>query len=636
VPENKTVLIWDADSGEMPEHDVLVTWNSYQQDVANNKISIPHLVEDNSGKFKSQFLSLIYDLGEAKINGKRVIEYLEIRPNFSYWWMTLLSEKCNYAKSPQINNIIKMMAFEEWIKHELPQKLVLITSNTILATALTNTADSLGIDFEWNIAPHKKVNKTFIQKIYHTLPHKLQAIVWLIKNAISHWSLKGVGVNEWKNTRAKSTFISYFFNIDSKSLEHDRFSSRYWKELLDLLEKENIKTNWLQIFVPSDLFPTSKYVAAAITKLNKSYKEQQVHVALHSFLSLKLLFFVLCDWYKLIKLKSIVEIPLKNNSGSYWPLIEEDYLSSLTGSTAMSSLLYLHLFEQAISSLPRQTRGFYLQENQDWELGFISAWRNYNHANHLIGFPHTTVIYWDLRYFFDVRTYKQKDNLAIPLPDKVGVNGEEAKAMYVNGGYPKEDIVEVEALRFLYLNSIKKNNQLAEKIIDKRKSLLILSDYLFENVVVQMKLLLEAQAFMNSEIRYVLKPHPGCPVMVEDFPEIDLSVTNENIDVLLNDYGVVFTSNATSAAVDAYCLNKSVITVLDPATLNFSPLKDNGGVLFVSTARELAVVLEEVFDERKKKEQHEEFFYLDAGLPRWRKLLSDRKFENQASLEAVQ
>ena len=42
MPENKTVLIWDADSGEMPEHDVLVTWNSYQEDVANNKISIPH------------------------------------------------------------------------------------------------------------------------------------------------------------------------------------------------------------------------------------------------------------------------------------------------------------------------------------------------------------------------------------------------------------------------------------------------------------------------------------------------------------------------------------------------------------------------------------------------------------------
>ena len=47
--------------------------------------------------------------------------------------------------------------------------------------------------------------------------------------------------------------------------------------------------------------------------------------------------------------------------------------------------------------MPRQTRGFYLQENQGWEWGFISAWRNYNHANHLIGFPHTTVIYWDLQ-----------------------------------------------------------------------------------------------------------------------------------------------------------------------------------------------------------------------------------------------
>ena len=57
--------------------------------------------------------------------------------------------------------------------------------------------------------------------------------------------------------------------------------------------------------------------------------------------------------------------------------------------------------------------------------------------------------------------------------------------------------------------------------------------------------------------------------MAEDFPEIDISVTNDPIDLLLNDHKVVFTSNGTSAAVDAYCLNKHIITVLDPDNLNY-------------------------------------------------------------------
>jgi surface carbohydrate biosynthesis protein (TIGR04326 family) len=624
VSENKTVLIWDSNDEEMPEHDVLVLWRSYQEDAANNKISIPRLVEDNAAKLKSQYLSLIYDLGETNINGKRVIEYLRIRPKFSYWWMTLLSEKCNYGKSLQINNIIKMMAFEAWFKRESPQKVLCVTSNIELATALTNKFHSLGVDFVWKQAPEKKTKKKFGKNIYQTLPHKLKAIVWLIKTTIFNWSSNGVGVNEWKRTKAKCTFISYLPNIDSNSLKNGRFASRYWTNLLDLLEKENIKSNWLHIFVPSDYLPTSKS-AAAIINLNKSHKEQQVHVTLYSFLSLKLLYYVLYDWYRLLKLKSIVEIHLKNSSDSYWPLIEEDYLSSLVGSTAMSSLLYLHLFEKAMSSLPIQTRGFYLKENQGWEWGFIHAWRKYNHANRLMGVPHSTVNYWDLRYFFDSRTYMQDDECSLPLPDKVGVNGEAAKAMYVSDGYPKDDIVEVEALRYLYLNSLEQNDLVAEKKIDKRKRLLILSDYLFENVLVQIKLLQEAQSFMNSDIKYVLKPHPGRPVVAEDFPEIDISVTNDPIDLLLNDHKVVFTSNGTSAAVDAYCLNKHIITVLDPDNLNFSPLKDNGEVSFVSTPKELAFVLDYIFDEKKKNEHHEEFFYLDRGLPLWRELLIDEK-----------
>jgi len=291
----------------------------------------------------------------------------------------------------------------------------------------------------------------------------------------------------------------------------------------------------------------------------------------------------------------------------------------------MSSLLYLHLFEEAMSSLPRQTRGFYLQENQPWEWAFISTWRYNKHANYLIGLPHSTVIYWDLRYFFDAKTYTQKDNLALPLPDKVGVNGDVAKAMYLNDDYPKDYVVEVEALRFLYLNTSNQSHQTTEKQTGKLKDLLILSDYHFKNVVVQMKLLQGAQTFMNHDIKYTLKPHPACPVKVDDFPEIELSITNKNINSLLNDYEVVYTGNVTSAAVEAYCLSKHVITVLDPVTLNLSPLKNNGGVSFVSTPKELAIALEKVFDERKKEGQHEEFFYLDTDLPRWKKLLNIKK-----------
>ena len=75
-------------------------------------------VEEDSDALRSSYLSLIYDLGETKINKKRVIDILEICPGFSFWSMSLLVEKCNFATSPQINNIIKLMAFKNWLSSD--------------------------------------------------------------------------------------------------------------------------------------------------------------------------------------------------------------------------------------------------------------------------------------------------------------------------------------------------------------------------------------------------------------------------------------------------------------------------------------------------------------------------------------
>ena len=104
------LLLWDLDGpfdNSNSMHDVIY-WSKYPDAESDGIFSIPQLVEDNADHLKAKYLRLIYEFGEAKVNGKRVIDHLIIRKNFSYWWMTLLAEKCNYAKSPQIDNIIKI------------------------------------------------------------------------------------------------------------------------------------------------------------------------------------------------------------------------------------------------------------------------------------------------------------------------------------------------------------------------------------------------------------------------------------------------------------------------------------------------------------------------------------------------
>ena len=75
--------------------------------------------------------------------------------------------------------------------------------------------------------------------------------------------------------------------------------------------------------------------------------------------------------------------------------------------------------------------------------------------------------------------------------------------------------------------------------------------------------------------------------------------------------------------MDVYCAGAQVITILDPSTLNLSPLKDREGVFFVSSHEELASVLNNIKSIAKMEDQSGCFFYLDSELPRWKKLLVD-------------
>ena len=53
---------------------------------------------------------------------------------------------------------------------------------------------------------------------------------------------------------------------------------------------------------------------------------------------------------------------------------------------------------------------------QNWRLASLGT---------LIGVPHTSIRFWDLRYFYDTRSFLQ-----LPFPDLIAVNGPHAKRMF--------------------------------------------------------------------------------------------------------------------------------------------------------------------------------------------------------------
>lgn len=63
----------------------MVFWRSYE--VSSNATQIPFLVEGNAESLCARYLAWVYEPGEAIAGNARVVDHLELRPGFSYWWM---------------------------------------------------------------------------------------------------------------------------------------------------------------------------------------------------------------------------------------------------------------------------------------------------------------------------------------------------------------------------------------------------------------------------------------------------------------------------------------------------------------------------------------------------------------------
>jgi surface carbohydrate biosynthesis protein (TIGR04326 family) len=623
TPARMSLLIWDTE-GEPPLGEwVSVFWREFISTSQPDAVSIPELIESNADSLRRRYLAWIYDLGETAIQGKRLVEFFELRPGFSYWWMTLFVEKCNYSKSMQINDAIRLMAFDTWAKNRSINSVVLATANKPLAECMRLWCASLGVTFKWQRIVKPAAPRSWVKRICQATPHVLQALAWLPRHLINRWPLRGIGLKEWQQTDGRVTFFSYLSNLVPDAMTESRYESRFWGHLPETLLGEACKTNWLHLYVKDALLPTVKQAAVTLCAFNKTGQGVQYHVTLDTFLNLRVVIRTLRDWTFLVWVGVRLSKEVAHAQAStlnLWPLFEEDWQASMFGAVAMSNLLNLNLFESALECLPQQQCGVYLQENQGWEFGLIQAWQAVGHGR-LIGAPHSTVRYWDLRYFFDSRSYSRTGCYDLPMPNQVAFNGPTARDAYENGGYPVDDMVEVEALRYLYLGDSNDEAVLAQTPKEDAIQLLVLGDYLPGNTEWQMNLLLLARPMLPAKTVITVKPHPNCPVQPADYPGLSMTITMEPIAKLLAECDVAYSNNATSAAVDAYCAGVPIVSVLDPSTMNLSPLRGCAGVLFASTPEELAAKLLSAASAPRLPSSQQEFFTIDPQLPRWRKLL---------------
>lgn len=613
------LLIWDS-TKPVPQHKKIILWCGFNISSDRDLISILDLIEENPESIRKTYLRWSYDLAEKEVFNIPVKDHFEIKPNFSFWWLSAFTEKCNFSKSPQIDNIIKLIALTQWKDFSKIKSIEVESKNKALVRALQKLSEQNSINF----FSHKKS----FEFPGIPVPHLLKSMAWLISHLCKIRYLRGVGIDLWRKSSANLTIFSYLANLNNKHLELFEHKSNFWSNFPNKIIDGGNDINWLHIFTPSKQVPNTKEASKILTFFNKS-KAGEVHVFLESFLNYRIMLQAIKDWLTIRKIGSKVSNSLLQDD-FLLQLMVDDWNKTFYGIDAINNCLNLNLFLAAMESASNQKLGLYLQENQSWEMSLIHSWRKFNHGE-IVGVPHSTTRFWDLRYANDERIHKKQSKNCYPKPNYIAINGEAQKNYFKEIRYPDSELKLVEALRFFHLEDKKEYvAKLEEK--ENNDSVLVLGDYLLENNEQLIEMLKSAAVLLPSNLNFIFKPHPACMVPKSKFMELNVEINEENIVNLLSRSTIAVSSNVTTAALDVYFHGIPLACIIDPYKLNLSPMLEIDKTVFVKTNQDLAKKISSAISRHQAiNVKADDFFELDSSMPRWLTFIGS-KLDSQTSL----
>jgi len=621
----KSIMVWDGYGRPDSAADLVVLWrdDDIESDLNNEVISISRIAEERASELRSRYLEWVHALSEIKVENKTIAEHLQIRPGLSYWWMASVSQKCNITAKSGISSAIKLLALEAMLADYDECVIELHTSNMQLVECLSIYCKHNEWGFEWRSNEQRVSLTGFCRYLrYSNLPRIVRTTLSFGRYFISRLSTVNRNFGK-ENLEGHISFFDVLVHLEKEGTKSGRFVSNYWGPLIDMLTSRNIKTNWFHLFYPHPTIPTFRAADLLLRLYRANTESGQFHKMIEGFLPISKLIEAWSNYLQLYRKTHLIDnlqvrICPRGSSLDLWPLHRDEWKESISGPNALTECLRLGMFEVLLDQMPKQKMGVYISENQPWEISLIYAWKKNRHGK-LVAIPHTTVRYWDLRYFHDPITYSIESNSSLPQADYIAVNGPIMHSLIIDSGYPKNRVVEVEALRFMHLNSTLKNIHSC----GIEKKILICGDFLTETNDKIFSWIEKIASSLPKRIRFIFKAHPAFPYAPNQkiISKLNFQIDERPLENILHDCNIILVSAITSAGVDAYLAGKRVIQIPSNLGLNVNPLRGINEVRLVRNSFEL---LAEIKSEKDGvKNQISPYFNLDPQLTAWQKLISN-------------
>jgi surface carbohydrate biosynthesis protein (TIGR04326 family) len=616
----KNLLIWDDMNSDSSEGNI-VLWNSFNIEKKSNIISIPHLVSLHKYSLRKKYLNWIHNLGKKSIRNINFIDQLELRSGFSYWWMSSLAQKFPSSISSKIPEAIKLLAFEEYVLTKDINYIALRSNSRELSYVIKAMCNSYRIEFYWDQTKSKKnykINKKNIDKI---LPETFKAFIyffWYLYRSLPFLLKTHLPLSTISND---IFFIDILTHFNINEAKNKNFISNYWTKLILKLKELGYKSTWFHNYFYQNSIRSMNDAHILVKGLNCDTEQ---HFLAESFLDIKIFLKVIKDYLSLrTKIKNIKNIEcyfdVENSKLNLWYLFKDEFFSSIKGAEAKKNCIRLSLYENFFTNLPPQKLGIYLQENQPWEISLLYAWKNGNHGP-IIGVSHTVIRFWDLRYFYDHRSYNDNISNRLPLPNFTAINNNLAKKFLLDSGYPRKRIIELEALRFLHLPRLSSSSFMKNQLNRNRLKIGILGDFNSNDNNQLLSWISDFSEFLPKKTIYLFKPHPSYPIKLSKYLKMGVQIIEEPLNKFLSNCDLVLVSNSTTAVFDVLYNKIPFIQIHNGEKLNMSPFLDFKKNNFIKSSKELFLAINTFTLD--KSEDSDPFFIIDKNLPKWEKALS--------------
>lgn len=516
------------------------------------------------------------------------------------WWTSRFVGKSNVSLSPQINDVLKIFAFQHWLDSNCQVSCITcIDIDRYTVSVLQTVARSKNIRFSSGArSSFRSFCRPKVRSFYEYLPRSTASLVSLLVYIYKRRNVIFQDTRPWQSLDGL-IIINYLTSFNEfPSL------TRFWGPLPAQLGELGVPAKWLHLYVPGGSGMLEISNKQVFTKsLNVSNESKPEHILLDSFIDMPMLLKLLRDWWK----RLVASMHMTPRLGSlflhrgadYSSFYLEELLDDLFGVPGMLAQLRFRMFDKLFSEEVIDAKLLYPAENQSWEVAMLAACSLRCPRSSSIGFVHSSVRYWDLRYLGMPPSLLNDSGLSLN-PSYYASGSIQFCHELSKMGIRRSTILLVEALRSMGGSGLPEQTSGLMEILppdsfmlegeycrDIKRVVLILGDY--DSVVTSRVLELFSEVSTSCLATYdiCLKPHPSASSQSGVIRNRPVRTVDKVLGLALEEASIVVASASTTAGLEAWISGKNVIFALDSSTPNLSPLRGLSGISFVSTAAQL-------------------------------------------------